>query len=470
MATTRIIPMHKNKGKTILQSLSDRTEYVMNPDKTDERELVSAYECSPETVDVDFMIAKQEYQNITGREIKHGRDVIAYQVRQAFYPGEITPEDANRLGYELAMEFTNGQHQFIVATHIDKAHIHNHIVFNSTTLDCTHKFVNYKNSADALRDISDKQCLENGYSVITEPSENGKTYAEWNAEQSGTSWKEQLRKNILEQISGCQDFEEFLKRMVSLGYEIKQGKHIAFQAPGQKRFTRMKSLGEDFTEAKIKDLILSYQEKEEKVENALDQKDASLYKQDIPYLIDIQKKLSEGKGKGYENWAKRFNLKANAEALLMLHDHRVTSLEQLNDILENKSFEFNQISNQMKQTEEKMRQIKKMKKAMMDYGRTREVYATYRKNGKSEDYYEEHRAEIMVHLAAKKVFDESGLKTLPKMKMLNTQYEELSAIRKNQYEIYREKRADLQNWQAVKQNISSMLDGLEKQKRRGLDR
>ncbi len=470
MATTRIIPMHKNKGKTILQSLSDRTEYVMNPDKTDERELVSAYECSPETVDVDFLISKQEYRNITGREIKHGRDVIAYQVRQSFYPGEITPEDANRLGYELAMEFTKGQHQFIVATHIDKAHIHNHIVFNSTTLDCTHKFNNYKDSAEILRDMSDKQCLENGYSVITEPSEKGKTYAEWNAEQSGTSWKEQLRKNILEQISECPDFEELLKRMEALGYEIKQGKHIAFRAPGQKRFTRMKSLGEDFTEAKVKDLILSQQEKEKKVQNAVEQKDASLYKQDIPYLIDIQKKITEGNGKGYENWAKRFNLKANAEALLLLQKQGITSLEQLDGIIEMKGSEFSQISNQMKQTEEKMRQIKKLKQAMMDYGRTREVYAAYKKNGKSEDYYEEHRAEIMIHLAAKKVFDESGLKTLPKMKTLNAQYEELSEIRKNQYEVYREKRADLQTWQAVKQNISSMLDNSEKQKRRGLDR
>ena len=185
MATTTIIPMHMNKGRSLLQSLSARTDYVMNPDKTNERELVSSYQCEAATVDTEFLIAKQEYQRITGREPTHGKDVIAYQIRQAFYPGEITPEEANALGYKLAMEFTKGQHQFIVATHIDKAHVHNHIVFNSTTIDCTHKFNNYKGSADVVRDISDQLCLERGYSIIEEPSKKGKKYAEWNAEKNG---------------------------------------------------------------------------------------------------------------------------------------------------------------------------------------------------------------------------------------------------------------------------------------------
>ena len=137
MATTRIIPMHRNQGRTVLQSLSARTDYVMNPNKTEEGQLIRCYECEAATVDVEFLLAKQQYKAITGMEVKEKGDVIAYQLRQSFYPGEITPEQANQLGYELAMKFTEGKHQFVVATHVDKAHVHNHIVFNSTTLDCT---------------------------------------------------------------------------------------------------------------------------------------------------------------------------------------------------------------------------------------------------------------------------------------------------------------------------------------------
>ncbi len=334
MATTRIMPMHLNKGKTLLQSLSARTEYVMNPDKTEERELVSAYACSPETVEIDFMIAKQEYKRITGREPKHGRDVIAYHVRQSFYPGEITAEDANQMGYNLAMEFTKGEHQFIVATHVDKAHIHNHIVINSTTLDCTHKFNNYKNSADVIRDISDRQCLEKGYSVITEPAEVGKTYAEWNAEKTGTSWKEKLRNHISEQIVGCKDFEELLGRMEQLGYEIKRGKHIAFRAPDQKRFTRMKSLGEEFTEEKIREKLHVGQAEESIPEKSGKQ---TKYQNRIPSLIDVQQKIAEGKGKGYVNWAKKFNLKAFAESLIAVQQADVLSYDALDELVETKS-------------------------------------------------------------------------------------------------------------------------------------
>ena len=194
MATTRIMPMHMNHGKTLLQSLAARTDYVMNPDKTDGGVLISSYECDPTSVEVDFLLSKQQYQMITGRQPKHGKDVIAYHVRQAFYPGEITPKEANRIGYELAMQFTGGRHQFIVATHIDKAHVHNHIVFNSTTLDCTHKFNNVKDTADLIRDISDRICLEKGYSVIAEPEEKARTMPSGMRKKTAPAGRQSLRK------------------------------------------------------------------------------------------------------------------------------------------------------------------------------------------------------------------------------------------------------------------------------------
>ena len=164
MATTRIISMHLNKGKTVAQCLHDRTEYVKNPDKTAGGELISAYACDPKTVDAEFLLAKREYRSLTGRA--HKNDVIAYQIRQSFRPGEVTPEEANRIGYELAERFLKGHHAFIIATHCDKAHVHNHIIFNSTTLDCQHKFRDFLGSGRAVARLSDIICLEHELSVI----------------------------------------------------------------------------------------------------------------------------------------------------------------------------------------------------------------------------------------------------------------------------------------------------------------
>ena len=141
MATTRIIPMHLNKGKTLAQCLADRTEYGMNPDKTEGGALISAFACEPETAVSEFALSKREYRELTGRVQES--DVIAYQVRQSFKPGEVTPEEANRIGYEFAKRFLKGRHAFLVCTHTDKKHIHNHIYWNSTALDCTRKFKNH---------------------------------------------------------------------------------------------------------------------------------------------------------------------------------------------------------------------------------------------------------------------------------------------------------------------------------------
>lgn len=466
MATTRIIPMHMNKGRTLMQSLSARTDYVMNPDKTNERELVSSYQCEAATVDTEFLIAKQEYQRITGREPKNGQDVIAYQIRQAFYPGEITPEEANALGYKLAMEFTKGQHQFIVATHVDKAHVHNHIVFNSTTLDCTHKFNNYKDSADVVRDISDQLCLEQGFSIVEEPSEKGKQYAEWNAEKTGTSWKQKLKNNIEEQLQGCSDFEQFLHRMELLGYEIKRGKHIAFRAPDQKRFTRAKTLGAEFTEDEIR-LTISLQKLTKKSRY---KKTWSYQEPTIPQLIDIQKKLEEGKGKGYEKWAKTFNLKAKASSLCEAHVKGLYTIEDIADYVQTLTDDFNAVSDQLKDMESKMRDNKKLKTAIIDYGKTREIYAKYREGGKSKKYYEEHRSEIERHLAAKKVFDEFGLKKLPSIKRLDAEFATLQEERKTLYPQYKEKKKEMQKWQTIQSNLEYSFRKAEREKHQALER
>ena len=463
--------MHMNQGKSLLQSIVARTDYAMNPEKTGGGFLISSYECDPASVEVDFLLAKEQYQRITGRVPKHGRDVIAYQIRQAFYPGEITPEEANRIGYELAMQFTGGKHQFIVATHIDKAHIHNHVIINSTTLDCTHKFNNYKDSAEAVREISDRLCLEKGYSVIAEPEEKGKDYAEWNAERSGASWKAKLKETIKEALPGCNDFEDLLRQMQERGYEVKRGKYISLRAPGQKRFTRLKTLGKEYAEEAICTAL--------KEQGGLKRKPVIARKTamprhgsvpDISFLIDIEKKLSEGKGKGYEQWAKVFNVKQMASALCILREEGITSTEQLEERLSAATSDFGKTSDQLKTTESEIRELRELKQHILDYGRTREVYVEYQRLGRPEDFLEAHRAEIQIHLAAKKAFDEYKPKRVPKLKDLNMRLSKLSARQKTQYEEYRKARKILQKWQAVQQNIESSLNRVEKEKHRGVSR
>lgn len=471
MATTRIIPMHRNQGRTVLQSLSARTDYVMNPNKTEEGQLIRCYECEAATVDVEFLLAKQQYKAITGREVKEKGDVIAYQLRQSFYPGEITPEQANQLGYELAMKFTEGKHQFVVATHVDKAHVHNHIVFNSTTLDCTHKFNNYKDSADVVRDISDELCLENGLSVVTEPAEKGKHYAEWNAEKTGTSWKKKLKEEIEKAVPLCTSFEQLVNHMEQTGYEIKRGKHISFRAPGQQRFTRMKTLGAGYSEEEIRERILAGSvHKEQKKPVKSDGAGSKQPKRNVEFLIDIQKKLAEGKGGGYAQWAKVFNVKAMAEALMVYEREGFQSMEELDAKVHAVTAEFDATADLLKNTEAQLRETKAMKQHILNYGRTREVYAAYKKSKNPEAFYEEHRADLAMHLAAKKYFDESGLKALPKVKDLTSRIQELMTEQKKQYQKYRETRSEMQNWQAVKQNLDSALGRAEKEKHRGLDR
>ena len=227
---------------------------MKNPDKTDGGEWVSAYECDPISVDSEFLFSKSQYAAITGRDYGE-HDVIAYHLRQSFKPDEIDPATANKIGYELAMRLTKGRHAFICCTHTDKHHIHSHIIFNSTRLDYTQKFRNFYKSSFVIRRMSDQLCLENGLSVIENPKPSkGKDYGEWINGKPPTL-RNKLEALIDGSLSGCESFDEFLKKMRAAGAEVKQGKHLAFKAPGQQRFIRCKSLGSDYTEEAIRERI-----------------------------------------------------------------------------------------------------------------------------------------------------------------------------------------------------------------------
>ena len=220
MAISKIKPRHASEGRSIAAVLKDRIDYDKNPDKTKGGLLVSSYQCDPDTAWQEFALSKQIYETETGRKRAPENDVISYLIVQSFKPGEITPEDANKLGYQLALEFTGGQHQFLVATHVDKKHIHCHIEFNSTALDCSHKFNNYWNTYQTIRKINDRLSREHGLSVIEKPKEKGKHYAEWANARRGTSWKDKLRRTIDRVLPTVSSYEEFLAAMRREGYEI----------------------------------------------------------------------------------------------------------------------------------------------------------------------------------------------------------------------------------------------------------
>ncbi len=451
MATTRLIPMHQNKGKTVSQCLTDRTEYAKNPDKTEDGQLISAYECDPATVDAEFLAAKRIYADRTGRSQRS--DVIAYQVRQSFRPGEVTPEEANKIGYEFAMRWTKGKHAFIVATHVDKVHIHNHIIYNSTTLDCTKKFRNFLGSTNAVRRLSDAICMEHRLSVILNPKPSRGHYGKWLGEQKRPTFSDRLRQAIdvaLKQKP--KDFEHFLTLMQSAGYEVRRGAHIAFKGVGQQRFIRLHSLGEGYSESELQEVIVG-----KKLHMPRKTAAAKPNKQ-VNLLVDIQTKLQAGKGPGYERWAKTFNLKQMAHTLNYLSENNLLSYEALSEKAAETSTKFHALSKQIKAAETRMAEIAALRTHIINYSKTREVYVAYRKAGYSKKFYEEHTADLLLHKAAKEAFDALDSKKVPTMKSLNAEYAELLSTKKKAFTEYTNARNEMREVLTVKANAGIILE------------
>ena len=248
MDTTRIMPLHAGKGRTVGKAISDIIDYVKNPEKTDHGMLITSYQCDSRVADAQFLLDKQTYASRTGR-VRGKDDVIAYHLRQSFVPGEITPEEANRLGVELARRFTKDKHAFIVCTHIDKAHVHNHIIWNSTTLECDRKFRNFWGSTRAVHRLSDTICIENGYSIVEAPKWRGQSYNKWLGDAAKPSHKEQLRQAIdraLEQKPAS--LEELLRLLEQDSFTVhRRGKTISIGAEGWDKNVRFDRLGDGYT-------------------------------------------------------------------------------------------------------------------------------------------------------------------------------------------------------------------------------
>jgi hypothetical protein len=461
MATTRLISMHKNRGRSAADCISDRIDYALSPDKTNDGKYVSSYECDPKTVKGEFILSKKIYANITGRE--QGNDVILYQIRQSFKPGEISPELANKIGYELALKFTKGNHAFFVATHIDKSHIHNHIIYNSTSIDCTRKFRDFLGSGKAVGKISDRLCLENGLSIIENPKRGKSHYGKWLGDKKPITHSQNLRNTIDVILSKKPtNFDDFLFQMKEAGYSIKQGKHLAFKNKQQKRFIRLRSLGEGYLEEEIKEIIKG------KMPYGNSKQVASKQQSPVNLLVDIQAKLQAGKGEGYQRWAKIFNLKQMAQTINFLTENNLLVYEDLEKKAQLSTDNFNEISDQIKNIENRMTEIGNLKTHIINYSKTRDIYTAYRKAGYSKKFYEEHTADLLLHKAAKVAFDELEGKKLPTIKVLQKEYMELLSQKKKAYAKYHSVKKEMQNVLTAKANIDRLLvddlAGKEKEK------
>ena len=429
-----------------------------NPEKTDNGKLISSYECDSRLADADFALSQRIYQTKSGREQKEN-DVIAYQIRQSFKPGEITPEEANRLGYELGMRFTKGQHAFVVCTHIDRRHIHSHVIFNSTNLDCTKKFRDFLGSGKAVRRLSDTICIENGYSVIEEPKRRrGLSYNRWQEQQGivdKPSHRVVLRQAIYKALAQRPAyFEKLLDLLQADNIEVnKRGKSWRLKATGWQQFVRLDSLGEGYSEAELKAALTSG--KMPKV------------KDKINLLIDIQQKLAEGKGGGYSRWAGVFNLKQMAKTYNYLNENNLLSYEELAAKTAAASQRFEELSSRIKSAEKRMAEIAVLKTHIINYAKTREVYVAYRKAGYSKKFAAEHESALLLHKAAKQFFDEAGLKRLPTVTSLQAEYSQLLTDKKAVYGEYRQAREEMKELLTVKANVDNLLeieDGRNKEK------
>ena len=430
MATTYIKSIKKAKNLTAFQTMKERFEYGLNPLKCEE---VSSYLCDPAASHGEFLLTQSKYQAVTDR--KADRGALCYHIRQAFSEGSVTAEEANKLGYETAMRWTKGKHQFFVCTHTDKGHIHNHIYYCAVSEGYTCKFHNFIGSSFALRKLSDRVCMEYGLSVIMDPKQRSsgryRNYADWLGSKSSKpqTFKERITGAIDAALAQKpSDFDMFLSLMADAGYSHKWGRGgvLSFFTDGQKRGTRLRAstLGDGYDILDIRAMIEGGTPRAAGIRTGGEKR--------VSLIVDIQKKLREGKGPAYERWAKVFNLKQMAAAMIYLRENGLSDYDDLEQKVEDAEHRYHALSEQIRIVETDMKLNAEIKIAIIDYAKTRPAFEEYKKAGYSTKYLAEHQADIAVHRAAKaamKTLIQSGEK-LPKMDALKAEWKMLSAEKK----------------------------------------
>ena len=446
------MPLHTGKGRTVGTAITDIIDYVKNPEKTENGRLITSWQCDSRIADSQFFYSKQQYIRNTGK-VRGTDDVIAYHLRQSFRPGEITPEEANRLGYELAKRFTKENHAFIVCTHIDKAHVHNHIIWSAVALDEKKKFRNFWGSTNAIRRLNDTICFENGYSIVENPSKKGMSYDQWLGDRKKPSHRERICAAIDAALTqNPASFEALLELLKQAGYTVKNGKVPSLLGGDQKNYIRMDTLGENYTPEVLRAVI-----KGQRTHTPKKRRSAISQDKKIQLAVDFEAAVHSGKGPGFEKWAKLFNMKQGSKAVAYLQEHGLTSyadLEALNDELTHKS---NTLRKEVRLLDDAIQENAITQKQIQKYAQTRKVYDGYIRAGYSKKYLEEHEKDILIHKAAKKYFDDKGMDIIPKTKDLKAEHIALVKKRTAVNSEYRKAKAEKEELSIVKANIDAIL-------------
>lgn len=367
------------KTHPIKSTLKDAIEYICDSNKTDGHLLISSYGCCAETADIEFAWTREQ---AIDKGTNLGRHLI-----QAFEPGEVTPQEAHRIGEELAKEILKGQYEYVLTTHIDKGHIHNHLIFNAVNFTNHRCYHSNKHSYHEIRRISDKICKEHGLSVIVPSKSKGKTYIEHATERTGTSYKAKLKQTIDRLIPLSSNLEDLIRRLKASGYEIKRGKYISCRASDQERFTRIKTLGTDYSEQAIIKRLSGQIRTNRKIRT--DNKKIGL-------LIGIQNSIKAQESAGYSHWAKINNLKQAAKTMNFLKEHNIDSIEELDSKIEELNIKSESILAEIKQSESKLSELSLLMKYSVTYRKLRPVYEAYKKSPDKEKYLRGHESDIIL--------------------------------------------------------------------------
>ena len=434
--------MAVTKIKPIKSTLSKALDYIQNPDKTDNKMLVSSFGCSFETADIEFAFTLSQ-------ALDKGNN-LAHHLIQSFAPGEADYQTAHEIGRQLADAVTKGQHEYVLTTHIDKGHIHNHIIFCAVNFVDHHKYVSNKRSYYGIRNMSDRLCREHGLSVVTPgKGSKGKSYAEYQAEKTGSSWKGKLKTTVDALIPQVSSFEELLQRLQAAGYEIKPGKYVSCRAPGQERFTRLKTLGADYTEEAMRERIEGKRTRPAK---------APREQRGISLLIDIENSIKAQQSRGYEQWAKIQNLKQAAKTLNFLTENKIEQYTDLTARIAEVTAESEQAADALKDVEKRLADMAVLIKNVTTYQKTKPVYDAYRKARNKDGYRADHERAIILHEAAAKALRAAQIGgKLPNVAALQGSYATLGEQKEALYADYGKLKKKVKEYDVIKQNIDSIL-------------
>ena len=425
--------------------MSKAIAYILNPEKTDEKLLVSSYGCASETAAREFewtrKIAEQKGMNPVR--------IIARHVIQSFEIGEVTPELAHEIGKQFADEILGGKYEYVLTTHIDKDHVHNHLIFNAVDFVDYHAYKSYKRIYYDMREVSDRLCKENGLSVIPPSQNKGMGYKEYTEAKRGTSWKQKLKQTIDRLVITAKDYDDFLRLMQEAGYEIKTGKYISFRAEGQERFTRSKTIGENYTEERIKERIAGRTPRRNRRQTV---------PKGISLIGDIQERIRLIDSKGYEYKAKLTILKEAARTLNYLTENNLLQYADLEKKVEDVHSSYDRTGKELKGVEARLREIQPLIKNISNYQRLKPVYDAFQKAKDKPGFKAKHEAELVIFEAARStLLAMQGDEKLPSMKTLQAEQQRLLEEQQRLYDERAKLKKEVKKIETIKSNVDTFL-------------